>query len=140
MMPPRFFWKLIFHSGPLAGQSLHLPNGDITLGDTPECDVQLALPKAPGQHCVLRVSEQGVRLRMLRVRCRINGGRLKGEEADIPANQRLDLGGANLVLRARAKMRPCRASKAAGTESACSACGELRIPYRRLLMRGKGAS
>src|SRR5260363_36500 len=116
MMPPRFFWKLIFHSGPLAGQSLHLPNGDITLGDTPACDVQLALPKAPGQHCVLRVSEPGVRLRMLRVRCRINGRRLKG----------LIWGGANLVLRARAKMRPCRASKAAGTESACSACGELR--------------
>src|SRR5260363_375846 len=98
MMPPRFFWNLIFHSGPLAVQSLHLPNGAITLGDTPECDVQLALPKAPGQHFVLRVSEQGVRLGMLRVRSSINGRRLKGEDADIPAHQRLDLGGGELSI------------------------------------------
>src|SRR5260363_362229 len=98
MMPPRFFWKLIFHSGPLAGQSLHLPNGDITLGDTPECDVQLALPKATGQHCVLRVSEQGVRLRMLRVRRRINGRPLKGGGGDKPAKKGLDLGGGELSI------------------------------------------
>src|SRR5260363_187042 len=126
MMPPRFFWKLIFHSGPLAGQSLHLPNGDITLGDTPECDVQLALPKAPGQHCVLRVSEQGVGCGC----CACAAGSMavasKVRRRIYPRIKGLIWGGANLVLRARAKMRPCRASKAAGTESACSACGELR--------------
>ncbi len=104
-MTPRFLWKLIFHSGPLAGQGLNLPNGDVTVGDTPECDVQLSLPKAPGQHCVLQVSEQGVRLRTLRVRCRMNGRRVKDEEVEVPAHQRIDLGGYGVsIVRAGEEM------------------------------------
>ncbi len=97
-MYPRFFWKLVFQSGALGGQSLHLPNGDVTIGETPECDVQLSLPKAPGQHCVLRVSEQGIRLRTLRMRCRINGRRIKDEEIEVFAGQRLELGGCKLSV------------------------------------------
>src|SRR5260364_184643 len=121
MMPPRFFWKLIFHSGPLAGQSLHLPNGDITLGDTPECDVQLALPKRQASivycGCLSKASGCGC--------CACAAGSMavasKVRRRIYPRIKGLIWGGANLVLRARAKMRPCRASKAAGTESACSA-------------------
>lgn len=97
-MDPRFFWKLIFQSGALAGRSLHLPNGDITIGETPDCDVQLPLPKAAGQHCVLRVSEQGVRLRTLQVRCRMNGRRIRNDDIEIANGQRLELGGCRLSI------------------------------------------
>ncbi len=60
--------------------------------------MQLSLSKASGQHCILQVSEQGVRLRALRVRCRINGRRVKGEEVNILAHQRLELGGCRVSI------------------------------------------
>src|SRR5260363_219820 len=95
---PPFFLEAYLSLRPFGGAESAFTKRRYHLGDTPECDVQLGLPKAASQHCVLRVSEQGVRLRMLRVRCRINGRRLKGEEADIPAHQRLDLGGGELSI------------------------------------------
>jgi len=97
-MTARFLWKLVFQSGALAGQVLHLPAGELTVGEQPGCDINFPLPAARGDHCVLSVDEQGVTLRPLRIRCRIDGRRLKAEEIRLEAGQTVDLAGCEFIL------------------------------------------
>ncbi|BBE08340.1 Type III secretion protein SsaD [Mycoavidus cysteinexigens] len=97
-MTARFLWKLVFQSGPLAGQILHLPAGELTVGDQPGCDINFPLPNTPGDHCVLSVDEHGVTLRPLRIRCKIDGRRLKMDEVKLEVGQTINLAGCKFNL------------------------------------------
>ncbi len=97
-MTARFLWKLVFQSGALAGQVLHLPAGELTVGDQPGCDVHFPLPGAHGDHCVLSVDEHGVTLRPLRMRCKVNGRGLKTDEIKLEVGQIVDLAGCKFSL------------------------------------------
>ncbi|BBO59069.1 type III secretion system inner membrane ring subunit SctD [Mycoavidus sp. B2-EB] len=97
-MTARFLWKLVFQSGPLAGQVLHLPAGELTVGDQPGCDINFPLSSTHGDHCVLSVDEHGVTLRPLRIRCKVDGRRLKADEVKLEVGQIIDLAGCKFNL------------------------------------------
>ncbi len=102
-MTTRFTWKLLFQSGLLNKQELHLPQGEVTVGSGSEWDIDMlgAMPTAEegsSGHIALSVSEDGVLLRPVDMRCMVDGQLVKTEQIALQAGQTVTVGGCIFVL------------------------------------------
>jgi type III secretion protein D len=102
-MTARFRWKLLFQSGLLDKQALHLPDGVVTMGSGNEWDIDMlgamqGAHKGESGHIELNVSEEGVFLHLLGLRCTIDGKGVTAEEIPLQAGQTVDLAGCQFVL------------------------------------------
>ncbi len=102
-MTARFTWKLLFQSGLLDKQELHLPDGAVTMGSGNEWDIDMlgamhGAHKGESGHIELSVSEEGVLLHPLDLRCMVDGEVIKAAEIPLQAGQTVDVAGCKFIL------------------------------------------
>lgn len=103
MTTARFTWKLLFQSGLLNQQELHLPQGEVTVGSGSEWDIDMlgamhSAQEGSSGHIELSVSEDSVLLRPIDMRCTVDGQAVKSEQITLQAGQTVEVGGCTFIL------------------------------------------